>query len=106
MAEKKPSILSETELTLEMKPADARKYFERGFQVLVEIAEDTKSSNHDRLDALRGISQYYTTLVMKDSVDESMAKIDNNQRRTLDEVRKLRRKPWDKDDEHAQDGEE
>lgn len=96
MADKKKSILEE-ELVLEMKPADARKYYERGFQLLLEIASDSSKETSSRLDALRGVSQYYQTLVMKDGLDESMAKITNTQNRTLDEVRKLKRKPWDKE---------
>lgn len=90
-----PSIL-ETDLVMEMKPADARKYLERGFELLIQEAE-TASDSHVRLDALRGISQYYSLVIMKDGLDESVNRMARTQEKTLDEVKRLRHKPWDKD---------
>lgn len=104
MSAKDSKHILESELIMEMKPADARKYFERGFEILIEIASNGSLDTPARLDALRGVSQYYAIIAGKDSVDESMSKFANTQNRTLDEVKRLRRKPWEKDDE-SEDGE-
>jgi hypothetical protein len=103
---KEPSkvpLMMEDGLDMEMKPADARKYLDKGFQLLLEIAENS-SDTHFKLDALRGVSQYYSMIIMKDGLDESVSKMARTQDRTLDEVKRLRRKPWDETD--TENGEE
>jgi hypothetical protein len=96
---KKVPQMLEDGLDLEMKPADARKYLERGFEVLADMAEDEKRDAHDRFHALNGIQAYYSMIIMKDGLDESVAKMARTQDRTLDEVKRLRKKPWDEDDD-------
>lgn len=90
--------MMEDGLDLEMKPADARKYLERGFELLVEMAEDERALPHDRFHALSGIQGYYSMIIMKDGLDESVSRMARTQDRTLDEVKRLRKKPWDEDD--------
>jgi hypothetical protein len=99
--------MMEEGLPMEMKPGDARGYMDRGFELLLGIAENA-SDTHLKLDALRGVSQYYSLLVLKDGLDESVSRMARTQDRTLDEVKRLRRKPWDEDDtEHdTEHGEE
>lgn len=105
--EKKKQVpkMLEDGLDLEMKPADARKYLEDGFEVLVAMAKNEQLIPHDRFHALSGIQAYYSMIIMKDGLDESVAKIARSQDKTLDEVKRLRRKPWDEDDsdQHGED---
>ena len=91
MPEKKKSLL-ETELMLEMKPADARKYLERGFEALLDIAEDKSAGKMERIKAVDIVDNLYMRLIMKDGLDEGLTRVDRTNNRAIDEVRKLRGK--------------
>lgn len=101
---KVPKMLEEG-LDMEMKPADARKYLERGFSVLADVAEDPLASLHDRFHALQGLHNYYALVIGKEFADESLDKMSRVQNRTLDEVRRLKKKSWE-EDEGSTNGEE
>lgn len=95
------SIVDEVEnLNLELKPADVRSHMLRAFDVFIEMAENKEADIHTRFTALKGMDSFYMTLLMKDGLDETLMKVsqfNNNQNRTLDEVKRLRQKPWDED---------
>lgn len=94
---KVPGIL-EDGLELELKPADCRKYMVRGFELLVEMAESSQDPLM-KIRALGGIQSYYHDIALKEFSDETVNKMARTQDKTLDEVRRLRKKPWDKDDD-------
>jgi hypothetical protein len=97
---KKVSLVEEVEnLDLELKPADVRKYLIRGFEVLVGIAENETQDPHHRFHALSGIQAYYGMIAMKDGLDDASDKIVRLEGKKLDEVKRLRKKPWDEDEE-------
>lgn len=85
------------DIPVEMTPADAREYYERGFKALLDIAEDPMKETSVRLTALKGVDSFYMTLLMKDTVDNAVNKGAAIQRDTLGEVRKARRKSWEEE---------
>lgn len=101
---KTTSLLQDVEnIDLEMKPSDARKYMEGAFCVLLDMAQNGQDT-HAKLSAVRGIDVLYTTLVMKDSLDENINKITRAADRNTDAVRKLRRKDnWGEGEENGED---
>lgn len=94
--ENTPSLLDD--LPMEMTTAEARIYFERGFKVLADMAENKELDLHARLDALRGIKQYYEAISMPEFIDSNINKVTRSNERTVDQVRKMRKKDWEKDD--------
>ncbi len=100
--EKKPKSILETELDIEMKPADARKYIQGAFDVALDMAKNNHDP-HQKLGAIAAIDKLYTTIVMKDFSDEAVTRMARTQDKTVDEVRRLRKqrdkKAWDTDDE-------
>lgn len=86
------------EIHSEMRPADAREYLDRAFKVLIEIAEDPNKEIHARFHALKGIDSIYSTLVMKDGLDETVNKTTRVNQKMADNVREFRKKPWEEDE--------
>lgn len=101
---KKAASILEENLQLELKPADVSPYLLRGFEVLADIAESQQTSLHDRFHAIAGLGGLYSLIAGKEFADESLDKLSRAQNRTLDEVKRLRKKPWD--DEDVANGEE
>jgi len=95
--EPKPEILHD--LVPELKPADIREYYTRGLDVLIEMAEDKTQPWAQRFEALRAIDWYYHSVTLKDFMDEGLIQSGRTNNGLLSEVRRQRRKPWDKDDD-------
>jgi hypothetical protein len=96
-ADPAPQILSD--LVPELKPADLRSYYERALDVLISVAEDTNQDWSHRFEALRAIDWYYHSISLKDFMDEGLVQTGRTNNGLLSEVRRQRRKPWEKDDQ-------
>lgn len=99
--EKKPEIVED--LNLELKPADLKQYYLRGLEVLIDVAEDRGQDWAHRFEALRAIDWYYHSISLKDFMDEGLVQSGRTNNGLLSEVRRQRRKPWEKDDQDTEE---